>query len=213
MAGKYSIKEYGENMARAAGRALPVSTKASVEICSNLRKKTVARSKNILKGVIALAKPIKFTRFTNGAGHKKSIGAGKYPQKAAREMLKLLEAAEANAQFRGINTSGLVIKHISAYSAGNVWRYGRHRRRKMKRTNIEIVVEEGKTGKRKGRKGKKALPEATDKKINDKQEIAAEKKPKAEKESKEKEEEKDEKSGKDAQMPVKETEKKAGDKK
>lgn len=141
----YSNKNYSkEHMARVVGRVLPISTKASIEICNNLRKKSVARAKTILKGVMTLKTPIKFTRFTSGAGHKKGIGAGKYPVKAAGEILKLLEGTESNAQFKGINTSNLIITHISAQKAGNVWRYGRFRRRKMKRTHIELIVKESK---------------------------------------------------------------------
>jgi outer membrane biosynthesis protein TonB len=60
------------------------------------------------------------------------------------EIRKLLETVEANAQFKGLNTSDLKIVHISANNAGNVWRYGRFRRRKMKRTDIEVVEEESK---------------------------------------------------------------------
>ena len=145
MTAKYSNKDYvKEHMARAIGRSLPISTKVSVEICNNIKKKSLARAKQILADAISLKVPIKYTRFTNGAGHKKGIGAGKFPQKAASEILKMLLSVEANAQFKGINTSNLILKHISANNAGNTWRYGRHRRRKMKRTNIEIIVEETK---------------------------------------------------------------------
>ena len=143
MAGTYSNKEYRkDHMARALGKSLPISFKASIEIANSIRKKSLSRAKQILNDAIALKKPIEYTRFTNGAGHKKGIAAGKYPQKAAGEILKMLLSVEANAQFKGINTSNLIIKHISANNAGNTWRYGRHRRRKMKRTNIEIIVEE-----------------------------------------------------------------------
>ena len=145
MTAKYSNKDYEkDHMARALGRSLPISTKASVEICNNIRHKSLARAKQILNEAIALKTPIKYTRFTNGAGHKKGMGAGKYPQKAAGEILKMLLSVEANAQFKGINTSNLIINHISANNAGNTWRYGRHRRRKMKRTNIEVILEETK---------------------------------------------------------------------
>jgi len=131
-------------VAKVAGRALSISTKASIEICNTLRKKELGKAKTLLKEVIDIKTPIKFTRFTNGAGHKKGMGAGRYPKRAAEEILKLLESIEANAQFKGLNTSSLIIKHICAHNAGNVWRYGRHRRRKMKRTTVEIIVEEGK---------------------------------------------------------------------
>ena len=58
------------------------------------------------------------------------------------EFIKLIESAEANAQFKGLNTSKLVISHISANKASKAWHYGRKSRRKMKRTNVEVIVEE-----------------------------------------------------------------------
>ena len=131
-------------MARIVGRVLGISYKASIEICNTIRGKEAAKAKKILNDIISKKVPIRFSRFTNGAGHKKSVGPGKYPLKAAKEILKLVETAEANAQFQGLNTSNLKIVHISAQKGGNQWRYGRVRRRRMKRTTIEVVIEEGK---------------------------------------------------------------------
>ncbi len=131
-------------MAKGIGVDLAISTKSSIEICNRLRKKSVARAKVILQDAMDKKVPIEFTRFTNGAGHKRGIGAGRFPVNAAREILALLKNVEANAQFKGLNTSNLIIEHISAQNAGNQWRYGRHRRRKMKKTHIEVVVKEGK---------------------------------------------------------------------
>ncbi len=142
---KYSIQEYQkEHMARAVGVALPISTKQAIEICNSIRYTQLSRAKKLLTEVGQKKAAIKFRRFTEGAGHQPGIGAGKYPLKASREILNLLESAEANAQFKGLHTGSLVIAHISAQDGGKVWRYGRKRRRKMKRTHVEIVVEESK---------------------------------------------------------------------
>ncbi len=133
-----------EHMSRAAGRGLNVSTKASIELCNAIRGKTVGRAKAILQGVIDIKTPIRFTRFTNGVGHRRGMASGRYPAKAATEILSLLESAESNAQFKGLNTSDLLIRHISAQKGANIWRYGRIRRRKTKNTHVEIVLVEGK---------------------------------------------------------------------
>ncbi|MBR9698876.1 50S ribosomal protein L22 [Candidatus Woesearchaeota archaeon] len=145
---KYSAPYSKEHHAKAQGVAMPISTKASIEICNTLRRKTVGRAKVILENVLAMKDPISFKRFTGGAGHKKGMGPGKYPLKAAEHILSVLKDVEANAQFKGLNTGNLILIHIAAHNAGNVWRYGRHRRRKMKRTHIEVIVEEGKVEKR-----------------------------------------------------------------
>lgn len=129
-------------MARIVGRSLPISTKFSVEICSLIRKKSTADAKKILQDVIDQKKSVPFRTFNRGLSHKSANGPGRYPKNAAIEIIKLLEGVEANAQFKGINTSNLNIIHINAHLASRPWRYGRQRRRKTKRTSIEIIVEE-----------------------------------------------------------------------
>ncbi|MBS3102546.1 50S ribosomal protein L22 [Candidatus Woesearchaeota archaeon] len=131
-----------ERMAKTTGKSLPVSFKQSVEICNFIRNKNVNDAKNILAGVINKKRAIPFTRFNRDLGHKKKIGPGRYPIKASKEIVRLLESVEANAQFKGLNTANLVISGISANKASKAWHFGRKRRRKAKRTNIEIIVEE-----------------------------------------------------------------------
>jgi large subunit ribosomal protein L22 len=145
MSYNYSNQDYNkEHMARAVGVALQISTKATIEICNAIRNKKVSRAKTILKNTISMKNPIKYTRFTEGAGHKPGMASGKYPVNASKEILELIEQVEANAQFKGLNTSDLIITHISAQKGGNSWRAGRHRRRKHKRTHLEIIVKETK---------------------------------------------------------------------
>ena len=153
----YSFKEYNkENMARALGSALPISFKQSVEICSFIKNKSAADAKKILGNVVEKKSAIPFTRFNFDLSHKKKIGPGRYPEKASKQFIKLIEEVEANAQFKGLNTSNLVITHISAHNSGKAWHYGRKSRRRMKRTNVEIVIEEkGKIDNKKNESKKK----------------------------------------------------------
>lgn len=139
----YPIKDYNkEHMARCVGISLPISRKNSIEICNFIRGKNLGLAKKELEEVIDLKKAIPFKRFNKGRGHKKSMGPGKYPKKTAQQILDLLENVEANAQFKGLNTADLVVYHISANKGSTQWHYGRQRRRKMKRTNLVVVVKE-----------------------------------------------------------------------
>lgn len=139
----YTYKDYNhEHMARAIGMALPISFKQSVEICGFIKNKNINQAKKILKDSVEKKSPIPFKRFVHDIGHKKKIGPGRYPEKSSKEIIKLIETVEANAQFKGLNTSNLVIAHVSAHKASKAWHYGRKSRRKMKRTNVEIIVEE-----------------------------------------------------------------------
>lgn len=154
---KYSIKEFdSERMAKAIGRGLPISTKKSVEICNFIRGKSLKNSKKMLKSVIEKKKAVPYKRYNRSIGHKTGkMTAGRYPVKASKEILSVLKSAEANAQFKGLNTSNMSIKHICAQKGSNQMHYGRQRGRVMKRTHIEVVLEEQTKGKRKKESKKK----------------------------------------------------------
>jgi len=137
----YSVR-INEHRARAVGLLLPISTKQSIEICKFIRGRKVQKAIEMLNAVVDMKKPVPFNQFTNGAGHKHGIGPGKYPVKACKEILKLVKLVEANAQHKGLNTSGLEIIHICAKKGPKSWHYGRQSRIAMKRTHVEIVVEE-----------------------------------------------------------------------
>ena len=142
---KYSLKSYDkEHTAKAIGVALPVSFKQSVEICNFIRNKKVSSAKKLLQEVVEKKRAVPFKRFDFDLGHKRKIGPGRYPENASKEIIRLIESVESNAQFKGLNTSNLVITHINAHKASKAWHYGRKSRRKMKRTNIEIFVQEKK---------------------------------------------------------------------
>ncbi len=141
----YTFREYDqEHMARAVGIALPISFKQSVEVCNFIKKRNVSDAKKLLQNVVDRKAAVPFNRYNWDLGHKKKIGPGRYPESTSKEFIRLLESVEANAQFKGLNTSNLVIAHVSAHKAGKAWHFGRKSRRRMKRTNVEIVVEETK---------------------------------------------------------------------
>ena len=144
MKNKYAFKESNkEHFAKAKINLAPVSTKHCIEICSYLRKKNLLKAKELLNLAIQGKKAIPFKRFTGDVGHRKGdMTSGRYIKKACSEILSLLNAVEANAQFKGINTSSLIITHLCANKASTPWKYGRQTRRKGKRTNVEIMVEE-----------------------------------------------------------------------
>ena len=131
-----------EHMTKAVGLNLPISTKMSVEICNVLRGMPVAKAKQLLEKVIQLQEPIPIRRFRRELAHKRKIGPGRFPVVASKHLLQLLESVESNAQFKGLNTSELMINHLCVHKAATSWHYGRQRRRKMKRSHVEIIVKE-----------------------------------------------------------------------
>lgn len=156
----YAYKGYNkERMARGIGMSLPISTKQSIEVCSLIRGKKVENAKKMLSEVVDGKKAVPFRRFNKDMGHKTKIGPGRFPIKCAKEILQMIESVEMNAQFKGLNTSSLVIRSIIPNKASANWHYGRARKRAMKRTNLEVVLEEIAAEKRK----KKAEPKGKDK--------------------------------------------------
>jgi len=144
--------EIGEKDAAAVGLSLPISPKQSIEICNFLRGKKLERVKKELAEVLNEKTAIPFKRFTDGIGHKPgNLTSGRYPKKACGEILKMLNSAQANAQFKGLSSADLVVRHIIAQRASKVWHYGR-KRAQAKRTTIEIVLTEMmETGKKKAK--------------------------------------------------------------
>jgi large subunit ribosomal protein L22 len=139
---KYSVEDT-ENTAKAAGLSLSISMKDSVEICNFIRGKNLKKSVETLKQIAEKKRALPLRRFNQNRGHKPGIGPGAYPVNTCNEIIKILENAEANAQFKGLNTTHLIINHIRAHKAATPYHAGRQRRRKMKRTNVEVVVSEG----------------------------------------------------------------------
>jgi large subunit ribosomal protein L22 len=137
------LKEYNkESMAKVVGKSTPISTKQAIVISTWLRGMDVQKAKSYLSDVIKKKRAVPFTRFNHGIGHKTKIGPGRYPMNASKEILELLKSVESNAQFKGMNTSNIIIAYMSASKAANTWHYGRQRRRQMKRTNITIILNE-----------------------------------------------------------------------
>ncbi len=106
---------------------LNISTKSANVICRVIRKKKLSRVKRLLDDLLA---------------KKRDIG-GKYYTKTVREIKKLLESCERNAEFKGLDKEKLVV-YASAHKGATLVRRRRHREygRAMKSTNVEIILVE-----------------------------------------------------------------------
>lgn len=144
----YSSKADPETTAKAIGRELSISPKASVEVCREIRGKMVEDAIQYLEAVIALEKPVRYHRYNGQVGHKKGkkFGAGRYPQKVASSILDVIKHAQHNAEYKGLDSENMRIKHISA-SRGMTTQgyqpraYGRSTPFNHETANIEVVLE------------------------------------------------------------------------
>lgn len=154
MAKNTTSKDSG-HVAIARALNLPVSTKQCVEICRSLRYKDISYAKKFIEEVSLLKRAVPYKRSTMNIAHKAGMSAGRYPQKAAKEILRLLKSVEANAQAKGLDISNLKITKILANKASIPFSGGRNRGA-GKRTHVEVEVREKFAKNKTGSKADKA---------------------------------------------------------
>lgn len=149
----YKLSVYGldpDRTAVATGRNLRISPKHSREICHEIKGKYLETAQEYLEQVIDKKRSVPFRRYNKKVAHRKDLTkwpAGRYPQKASREILRILESAEQNASFKGLETSRLRITHIAALRGrkirGSTPRaHGRSSPSNKTLTHVEVVLTE-----------------------------------------------------------------------
>lgn len=147
----YSIDLDPETTARAIGKDLRVSYKNSIQVCSAVRGKPIEDAKKYLEDVIVKKVPVPFLTHKRHINHRKGagFGPGKYPVNSAKAVLDLINVAENNAEYKGLDPDNMFIAHISAYR-GRVFQGWRSRARgrttpwNTVTTNIELIIQEQK---------------------------------------------------------------------
>lgn len=137
-------------IAKASGRDLRISPKAAREICRTIRSMEIDAARVLLQDVIEKKRPIAYRRYKKEVPHRRGVPgwyAGRYPVKAARELLKVLNSLEANAQNLGFDVERLKIIHAVAHKGRLIKRYtprafGRSSPRFDKLCHVELAVEE-----------------------------------------------------------------------
>ena len=136
--------------AKALGRSLKISPKHAIEICNKIRGMKVEKAESYLEDVIEMKTAVPFKRHNKKVGHRRGIGGwptGRYPVKAAKQILDILKNAEANAEYKGLDTENLKIMHISSHK-GYVIRgwtpraFGRASPFNTPTTHVQIVLGE-----------------------------------------------------------------------
>lgn len=119
MATFYSTVSDPATSARAYGRDLDCSPKSGRNVARAIKGMPVARAKTFLTEVAALRTPVPFKVRNRKIHHRRGtgFGPGKYPVGTVTRMLKVLESAEANAEYKGLDKELLVITHATAYQA------------------------------------------------------------------------------------------------
>ena len=147
----YSQKVKGDTIARAKANELNMSPKHSIEIATFIRHQRVNDAIAYLNEVVKLKKAIPFRRFNRNVAHKRGLpgnwDAGRYPVKASKAYIRVLESVKKNAEYLGLDAENLEIIHASA-NRGRAQKaffpraMGRATPKVRESVNVEIVVRE-----------------------------------------------------------------------
>ncbi len=146
----YAYKPQDETKAaKAMGYEMPISFKHAVEICRAIRGKRIEEAMEFLEDVIAMKRAVPFKKHKKKVAHKSGLEkwyAGRYPQKAAKAILKILRNLEANAEYKGLEVERLKIVHAQAKKGRVLKRYmprafGRATPKFKVLTTVEFVAE------------------------------------------------------------------------
>jgi len=147
----YSQKISGDNIAKAKANELNMSPKHSIEIATFIRHQRVNDAIAYLNEVIGLKKAIPFRRFNRNVAHKRGLpgnwDAGRYPVKASKAYIRVLESVKKNAEYIGLDADNLEIIHVSANRGRSQKSFfpramGRATPKVRETVNLEVVVRE-----------------------------------------------------------------------
>jgi large subunit ribosomal protein L22 len=98
-------------------REKTISHKHAREIAHLIKGKSIESARSYLQSVITLERAVPFKRYNNEVGHKSDTGvmAGRYPEKAATEFIRLLDNLESNAEYRGMDLDRLKIINATVH--------------------------------------------------------------------------------------------------
>ncbi len=142
----YSIEPDAEKTSKAIGKELHISKKHAYEIARTIKGMKLEKARGFLEDVAALRKAVPYKRYTRNIPHRKGMCTGRYPQKAAKEFLRVLKNAESNATYKGLDTENLRITHIET-KKGHSFRgafpraQGRATPKMHETVSVEMVVE------------------------------------------------------------------------
>jgi large subunit ribosomal protein L22 len=146
----YSVEADPETTAKAMLRERPISIKHSKAIARQIKGMTVEDAEAYLHAVIDEERSVPFKQHNSGVGHRSDIDgwdAGRYPEKASKDFLKLLENGSNNADEQGFDGDSMEIKHVAAHKVGE--RQGRQPRAfgradewNTTLCDVELVLEE-----------------------------------------------------------------------
>ena len=146
----YAFQSYDPTRhVRASVREKNMSHKHAREVAVAIKGLSMEKARDYLQAVINMDRAVAFRRYKNQVGHKADPGmmAGRYPQKTAKEFIKVLDNLEANAQFKGMDMDRIKIINATVHKGVVVKRFipramGRATPKNNALTHVELVGRE-----------------------------------------------------------------------
>lgn len=137
---------------RAALREKNISRKHSREVALAIKGLSIEKAREFLESVIAKKLAVPYRRYNNEVAHRSNIRdgfyAGRFPQKTAKEFLRLLDNLESNAEYKGMDLDRLRIVNSVVHIGTRLERFtpramGRASPKIGTLVHIELVAKEG----------------------------------------------------------------------
>ncbi len=147
---KYAFQNYDATRhVRASLREKDISHKHAREVAVAVKGLSIEKARDFLQAVINKERAVAFRRFKNQVGHKSDPGmmSGRYPQKTAKEFIKVLDNLESNAEYKGMDLDRLKIINATVHKGVTIKRFtpramGRATAKNDVLTHVELVAQE-----------------------------------------------------------------------
>lgn len=149
----YAFKNFDKaRHVRASVREKSISHKHSREVALAISGKSIEKAREFLENVVTKKEAVPYRRYHNEVAHRSNIrdgfSAGRYPQKAAKEFLKLLDNLESNAEYKGMDLDRLRIVSAVVHKGTKLKRFqpramGRSSPKFDTLVHVELVAQEG----------------------------------------------------------------------
>ena len=146
----YAFQNYDATKhVRSSLREKDISHKHAREIAVAIKGLSIDKARDYLQAVVNKQRAIAFGRYKNQVGHRSDPGmmAGRYPQKSAKEFIKVLDNLESNAEYKGMDLDRLKIVNATVHKGVLVKRFtpramGRATPKNNVLTHVELVAQE-----------------------------------------------------------------------
>jgi len=146
----YAFQNYDATRhVRSSLREKDISHKHAREVAVAIKGLSIEKARDYLQAVINKDRAVAFRRFKNQVGHKSDPGmmSGRYPQKTAKEFIKVLDNLESNAEYKGMDLDRIKIVNATVHKGVTVKRFipramGRATPKNDVLTHVELVGQE-----------------------------------------------------------------------